>query len=121
MAAQPGQLQTIPKISTEAGVPPKFLEQILLSLRNAGLLHSRRGAGGGYLLERPPGAISLWEIVDAMEAEESSGGGPKAIAEKPMERFLEALQAEIQQKLKSITLEDVLREYGSSDATFFEI
>jgi len=44
-------------------IPPKFLELILLELRNQGILRSRKGKGGGYLLARDPSAIYLGQIV----------------------------------------------------------
>lgn len=44
-------------------IPPKFLEAILLSLRNAGLLQSRKGKGGGYRLARDASKISVGQVV----------------------------------------------------------
>ncbi len=44
-------------------IPPKFLELILLGLRNGGVLQSRKGKGGGYLLARDPSTIYLGQIV----------------------------------------------------------
>ena len=44
-------------------IPPKFLELILLELRNQGFLRSRKGKGGGYLLARDPGSIYLGQVV----------------------------------------------------------
>jgi Rrf2 family protein len=44
-------------------IPPKFLELILLGLRNQGILRSRKGKGGGYLLARDPSEIYLGQIV----------------------------------------------------------
>jgi Rrf2 family protein len=44
-------------------IPPKFLELILLGLKNQGLLRSRKGKGGGYLLARDPSDIYLGQIV----------------------------------------------------------
>jgi len=49
------------------GIPKKFLEIILLDLRNAGLLASRKGKGGGYLLARPPENITIGQIVRLMD------------------------------------------------------
>ena len=46
-------------ISEREKIPAKYLEQILLSLKNAGLLHSRMGVGGGYYLARPPADEAL--------------------------------------------------------------
>jgi Rrf2 family protein len=44
-------------------IPPKFLELILLGLKNQGILQSRKGKGGGYLLARDPAEIYLGQIV----------------------------------------------------------
>ncbi|MFC2043725.1 RrF2 family transcriptional regulator [Chloroflexota bacterium] len=54
-------------VAKRKGIPPKYLEQILLSLRNAGILVSKRGVGGGYSLSRSPEDISLGEIIRAVE------------------------------------------------------
>ena len=53
----------IADLAREQQIPPKFLELILLELRNQGILRSRKGKGGGYLLARDPGAIFLGQIV----------------------------------------------------------
>jgi Rrf2 family protein len=54
-------------LAEKNGIPKKFLELILLELKNAGLLESRRGVGGGYLLARRPETIRAAEIVEAFE------------------------------------------------------
>ena len=48
-------------------IPRKFLEYILLQLKNAGLLQSRKGKGGGYSLAKPPGEISVGRAVRILE------------------------------------------------------
>lgn len=53
----------IADLAREQQIPPKFLELILLELRNQGILRSRKGKGGGYLLARDPAAIHLGQIV----------------------------------------------------------
>jgi len=57
----------IREIAEREQMPAKFLEQILLALRNAGLLHSKMGVGGGYHLARPPSEISLGQIVRVLD------------------------------------------------------
>lgn len=57
----------IKDIAARAKIPIKFLEQILLALKNAGLLQSRMGIGGGYYLARPPGEITLGQIVRTLD------------------------------------------------------
>jgi len=53
----------ISKISEEERIPKKFLEQILLDLRNAGFLYSKKGAGGGYSLNKDPKEIFLVHVM----------------------------------------------------------
>ena len=53
----------ISRISQEEQIPKKFLEQILLYLRNAGLLYSKKGAGGGYNLSKDPSDIYLVQVM----------------------------------------------------------
>jgi Rrf2 family protein len=53
----------IARIAEEERIPKKFLEQILLDLRNAGYLYSKKGAGGGYSLNKDPKDIYLVDIL----------------------------------------------------------
>lgn len=57
----------IREIAQREQIPAKFLEQILLALKNAGLLHSKMGVGGGYHLARAPKDISLGQIVRVLD------------------------------------------------------
>ncbi|MEW5870456.1 MAG: Rrf2 family transcriptional regulator [Chloroflexota bacterium] len=62
-----GDVVQIKEIAERQHIPAKFLEQILLALKNAGLLHSRMGVGGGYYLAKPAGEISLGQIVRILD------------------------------------------------------
>ncbi|PVH25857.1 RrF2 family transcriptional regulator [Sphingobacterium corticibacter] len=53
----------IVKIADEERIPKKFLEQILLEMRNAGMLYSKKGAGGGYSLNKSPEDIYLSQVM----------------------------------------------------------
>lgn len=57
----------IKDIAEREQIPLKFLEQILLTLKNAGLLHSKMGVGGGYYLAKPADQISLGQIVRILD------------------------------------------------------
>jgi len=48
-------------------LPVKFLEQIFVTLRNAGIVHSQTGPGGGYTLGRQPESITLGEVIRALD------------------------------------------------------
>jgi Rrf2 family protein len=54
-------------IAERTGLPQPYLEQILLALKGAGLVRSKRGVGGGYVLAREPGSITLGDIVSAVD------------------------------------------------------
>ncbi len=54
-------------IAERTALPQPYLEQILLALKGAGLVRSKRGVGGGYVLARSPANITLGEIVSAVE------------------------------------------------------
>ena len=57
----------IAQSSEQRSIPLKFLESILLSLKNQGILRSKKGKGGGYFLSRPPGKITVAEVLRAIE------------------------------------------------------
>jgi Rrf2 family iron-sulfur cluster assembly transcriptional regulator len=54
-------------IAERTGLPQPYLEQILLALKGAGLVRSKRGVGGGYVLAREPARITLAHIVSAVD------------------------------------------------------
>ena len=57
----------ISKLAQDEKIPKKFLELILLELKNAGLLQSKMGKGGGYLLAKPPAQITFGKAVRVLE------------------------------------------------------
>jgi len=63
----PDLLVQIKDISVQEKIPIKYLEQILLALKNAGLLHSKMGVGGGYYLAKSPEHISLGQIIRVLD------------------------------------------------------
>ena len=54
-------------LAERTGLPQPYLEQILLSLKGVGIVRSKRGVGGGYVLARPADEITLAEIVAAVD------------------------------------------------------
>jgi len=57
----------ISALAQQEGIPKKFLELILLDLKRAGILHSKKGKGGGYLLGKPPTAIGLGQVIRVLD------------------------------------------------------
>jgi Rrf2 family protein len=62
-----GAPTSVRDIAERTGLPQPYLEQILLALKGAGLVRSKRGVGGGYVLARPPAEITLGEVVSAVD------------------------------------------------------
>ena len=58
---------SVREIAERTALPQPYLEQILLALKGAGLVRSKRGVGGGYVLDRDPADIKLSEIVRAVD------------------------------------------------------
>jgi Rrf2 family protein len=63
----PDAMVQIKEISEQEKIPGKYLEQILLALKNAGVLQSRMGIGGGYYLARQPKDINLGQIIRVLD------------------------------------------------------
>ena len=57
----------IADLAREENIPKKFLEAILLALKNNGILHSKKGKGGGYYLGRHPSKITFGQAIRVME------------------------------------------------------
>lgn len=57
----------ISDIAEEEAIPKKFLELILLELKNNGILHSKKGKGGGYFLAKNPTEISLGSVLRMLD------------------------------------------------------
>ena len=65
--------QSVRDVAGRTGLPQPYLEQILLALKGAGLVRSKRGVGGGYVLAREPEDITLAQIVSAVDGPISLG------------------------------------------------
>ncbi len=64
---------SVKEIAERTGLPQPYLEQILLALKGAGLVRSKRGIGGGYVLRRRPEEITLAQIVSAVDGPITAG------------------------------------------------
>ncbi len=103
-------------IADRTGLPQPYLEQILLALKGAGLVRSKRGVGGGYVLAREPDAISLAQIVAAVDGPIVAGdfGEPheNGACDHEGQCILLAVWAEvgeqIRSQLQSLTLADMV-------------
>jgi Rrf2 family protein len=103
-AAPPGPVSA-EKIALAQHIPRRFLDNILLQLRRAGLICSQRGPDGGYWLARSPEEITLADVIAVVEGspEHSSHGGYPGVA-GPLADVWSALREHEETLLSEITL-----------------
>jgi Rrf2 family protein len=101
------------RLATTQSIPLRFLENILLQLRHAGIIESRRGADGGYRLARPAAEISLADVIRAIDGPLAgvSGQRPETLDFKgrsePLRDVWVAVRASLRAVLENVTLADV--------------
>jgi len=111
---------SVKEIAERTGLPQPYLEQILLSVKGAGLVRSKRGVGGGYVLARDPAEITLAEVVSAVE-------GPQLRMQEPhdhceghcvLQEVWACLDEETRRVLERVTLAELVERtrVGHPDA-----
>jgi Rrf2 family protein len=119
-----GEPVRIRRIAERHDVPPRFLVQILLQLKGAGLVNSVRGAAGGYQLVVPPEKVSLgqvMEVIDGSSKEEgqTSSASPDSPVVKVLAQAWKDVAAVQRKMLGEITLADLLeRARGQHDQMY---
>lgn len=121
----------IQELSAQENIPVKFLEQILLLLRRAGVLASKRGVGGGYSLHRPASRILVSEVISIMDGpiapvpcavtpptEACSCPDPKTCA---VRIFMTGVREQLDATLGTRTIEDLVRLSSGASALAYEI
>ena len=102
------------RISKAQAIPLRFLENILMQLRHAGLVESRRGADGGYRLARPASEVTLADVIRAIDGPLAGVGGvrPESLGfegvAEPMRDVWIAVRASLRGVLERVTLADVV-------------
>jgi Rrf2 family protein len=107
------------ELAKRNNIPPRFLEQILITLRNAGLVRSQVGVGGGYALGRRADEITIGEVIRALDGTIAPVSCVSRIAYEPctcpdeMTCPVRAVMAQVRQAIISVidhtTLADALK------------
>ena len=100
------------------GIPSRFLVQILLQLKSAGLVASTRGAAGGYRLAKPPAEIVLGQIMDVVEGPSTAGGGNThdTSAARVLRRTWQQAADAQRSQLDTTTLAELAEQVGNASA-----
>jgi Rrf2 family protein len=124
-----GRALSIEEVAKRAGVPKRFLEHILLAIRNDGLIASTRGRSGGYVLVKDPSTVSISELLRLID-------GPMAplpcLSRRSYERCADCVDEEACRirkvfaevfwsyllLIESLTLADMLRSDEAAERVF---
>ena len=107
-------ISLLKEVSRREGISEKYLGQIIMPLKNAGLVVSQRGSRGGYALARAPESVTVKDVVEAMEG--SITAPPVAEEPRPSatagaaDRVWKQLAQAIERSLSSFTLAGLARE-----------
>jgi Rrf2 family cysteine metabolism transcriptional repressor len=103
-----GELAQIDHLAQTEAVPANFLAQILIKLRDHGLITSRRGNHGGYTLAHPPEEISLYDILVAVEGRcLHLSGNFHGRSGRRLKQAWDEISKTLTEKTKSITLDQL--------------
>jgi Rrf2 family protein len=130
MAREP-RCHQIQALSRTENIPVKFLEQILLALRHAGVLSSKRGVGGGYTLRVDPSRITVGEVIVLLDGplapvpcaaakpnEECSCPDPRTCS---VRLFMTEVREKLEQQLGATSIEDLSRLGSQGAPLVFDI
>jgi Rrf2 family protein len=111
-------------IADAHGIPQRFLVQILLQLKGAGLVASVRGAQGGYQLARPPEKISLADVIYTIDRDPEARANSTALPNSEAAKMLHTVWREVrlaeQKMLEGVTLAELVRR-SQSNALSYQI
>ena len=105
-------LQPIQDIARRQGIPQRYLEQVLLGLKRAGFLHSRRGSAGGYRLAKSPEQVTVGALLRAVESQPglgTAGRAPAGDAAVDLTHLWRAVSEAVDSVVDGATLEDLKR------------
>ena len=118
-----GKPVRIRDIAGTHGIPARFLVQILLQLKGAGIVGSTRGAAGGYQLTRDPSEITLGEVMGISEGKNSERNGKSAretVASRTLASAWQEVASVQREMLGSITFADLLtRVRGQTERMYY--
>jgi Rrf2 family cysteine metabolism transcriptional repressor len=110
----------IEEIADREAIPANYLIQILIELKNKGLIQSRRGKAGGYTLAKHPREISVGDVVRAVEGEVVGLAGLRA-SNSPIEiqRAWRKIQSAAEETADSITFDQICAEANGRNQMYY--
>jgi Rrf2 family protein len=117
-AHQIGEPVKIADIAKRQRIPQKFLELILASLKQGWFVESRRGAEGGYLLARPPDAISVGEVLRFIEGPQQAKSRTRRKADTPFAEMWQRVDHAVSDIIDHTTFAEIEHAWADKNARF---
>lgn len=119
LGAQPDLPQTTQQIAATTRVPASYLSKVLQSLGRAGIIHSQRGLHGGFSLMRPLSAVSVLDVVNAVDPLQRIRSCPLKLEAHgtnlcPLHRRLDDAMAQVERSFAETPIQDLLDEPSQS-------
>jgi Rrf2 family protein len=111
-----GKPVKIASIAKRQAIPQKFLELILLSLKQGGFVESHRGAEGGYSLARPPEAITVGEVLQFIDGPPKKQGGPQRAT--PLTELWSSVDKSVAGIVDRISFASIVRDWEAKQGTY---
>lgn len=122
---QAGEPVRIRDIAETHSIPSRFLVQILLQLKSAGLVASVRGATGGYRLARQPEEITLYEVMSVVDSQAAaaikSSAGRSTQSVRVLFGAWKAVAAKEREMLEEVTFADLARQLAGRGDPMYHI
>jgi Rrf2 family transcriptional regulator, nitric oxide-sensitive transcriptional repressor len=117
LAQRGGQPCTAQQISKLTEVPGPYLAKLMQGLVRAGLVHSRRGLHGGFVLAKKPQELTIWDVVDAVEPFQRIRTCPLRIGDHstglcPLHRRLDDAMETVERSFRATTVAELLNDPG---------
>lgn len=123
LGSTPGSSQPVREIASFTHIPASYLTKILGLLGRAGIVQGQRGPNGGFTLGREPAAVSVLEVIRAVEPWAGLDTCPLGLPEHsgklcPLHRHLADAYRQIEDAFRSTTLKDLVATAPSTDCPF---
>lgn len=119
LTSQMPEAQTTPQIAAATKVPESYLSKVLQALVRAGIVHSKRGVGGGMTLAKNPETLSILEVVNAVDPIKRITSCPLELKSHgvrlcPLHKRLDQAYEMVEQAFAKTTLSEILNEPSES-------
>jgi Rrf2 family protein len=119
LASQPDVALTTQQIAVTTRVPPSYLSKVLQSLGRASIIHSQRGLHGGFTLARPLEALTVLEVVNAVDPLQRIRTCPLKLESHgtnlcPLHRRLDEAMAQVERSFAETTIAELMAELTTS-------